>query len=739
MTTAKPSRRGVPQPLHGGPQRFGPYLLEARLAVGATTEVYLARLSAEEVKARSEAGTLEGPDPLPERFVVKRLLPHLVSDAEGRTRFQREAALHSVVLHPNVVRVFASGTTAQGEPYLAMEYVDGCDAFRLLRRTTHERTVLPVTASVFVMREVLRALTAVHEARDAAGVPLGIVHRDVTPSNIYLSSRGDVKLGDFGIARSMQRIDARPAGEGAQDVSLMGKFSYLAPEQVAGEPFDHRADLFSAATVLAELLIGKPLFPGTGQLQVLLAIRDCNLKPLHDARDRLPEGVVPVLEKALSRDPALRFADAGALGAALAPFAGNPEIARSELAVRVRSVQTVPSDAHLAAVRESARAIRSAPRLDVIDVVPPEPTAPLPEPARAAAPATAAVPPAEDSRELEIDIDEQAFDDDDEDPHARDTGTYPELVSYVLRPNGQREGPFTFAKLVEAIATGGIAIGDKVDYLGAGWKPIQDIPDLLRLLPKTSTPPAPTPTENPAYAADLSVSTMLDVLAYVLMHKQSGLLLLEKPAEGDQEAQRREVYFLRGRLHHVPSTNAGERLGEFLVRRGKLAREELDLALAVLPRYGGRMGDTLIGLGLVDGVDIFRAIREQGQGRVTELFLWRDGFAYLHPETEVPAVEFPLDLDLPTLMLAGMEASHPGDTPMQFIEPQLDSMVVPNPRPELASFVWPPLVAATRDALTKPMTLRDLLGAVTRVAQVSGADVARALELLLAMDLAHWQ
>jgi serine/threonine-protein kinase len=508
------------------------------------------------------------------------------------------------------------------------------------------------------------------------------------------------------------------------DASLMGKFSYLAPEQVAGDPFDHRADLFSTATVLAEFLIGKPLFPGTGQLQVLLAIRDCNLRPLHDAKERLPDGLIAVLEKALSRDPAGRFTDAESFSNALAPFAKDPEVARRELALRVKSVQTLPSDGHLAAVRESSRSLRAVRESD-------------PEFAAFVAKPPPAAPPEPSEESIQVDIDATAFDDDD--AHDRNTGMYPELVSWVQHPDGERVGPFNFARLVEAIATGKVGLGDLVDYIGSGWKPIEDVPDLLELLPKSSAPPAAQPTEGAAYTADLSQTTMLDVLAYVLMAKESGLLLLERPATADHEAQRREVYFLRGRLHHVPSSNAGERLGEFLVRRGKLSEEELGMALAVLPRYGGRMGDTLIGLGLVDGVDIFRAIREQAQGRVTELFSWTDGWAHLHPEAEVPAVEFPLDLDLATLMLAGMEASHPGDTPLAYIEPQLDNVVVPNARTEVTGLSFPPLVAAVRDALVRPLSLRELLGTVTRAGTGSGADVARALEVLLAMDLARWQ
>ena len=99
-----------------------------------------------------------------------------------------------------------------------------------------------------------------HAATDAGGAPLGIIHRDVTPSNLYLSQEGRVKLGDFGIARSTARQTLRSEASAV----LKGKFAYLAPEQVAGEPFDHRADLFSLATVLAEMLLGKRSSPAAG-------------------------------------------------------------------------------------------------------------------------------------------------------------------------------------------------------------------------------------------------------------------------------------------------------------------------------------------------------------------------------------------------------------------------------------------------------------------------------------------
>src|SRR6185437_14331997 len=185
-----PPPRGLPRPLSGGPMKFGPFWLEARLAVGGTAEVYVAR----PVDERSE----------PRKMVVKRLLPHFVTDPEGQKMFEREAALHAAVRHQNVVEVFGSGIVGD-EPWLAMEWVEGCDLFRLLRRMNGSGRKLGRGVAVYIARALLGALESVHTARDANGQPMVIIHWDVTPSNVYLAADGLVKLGDFGIARSANR------------------------------------------------------------------------------------------------------------------------------------------------------------------------------------------------------------------------------------------------------------------------------------------------------------------------------------------------------------------------------------------------------------------------------------------------------------------------------------------------------------------------------------------------------
>src|SRR5688572_6037214 len=270
--------------------------------------------------------------------------------------FEREARLHASVTHENVVTVYHAGKDDRGEPYLAMEYIDGVDGYRLLRRLRQEDELLPIGVSIYVAREVLRALESVHAASDpTSGGSLGIVHRDVSPSNIYLSREGSVKLGDFGIARSTTRTTLRSeAGH-----ILKGKFAYLAPEQVAGESSDHRADLFSLATVLAEMLLNRPLFPGGGQLAILLAIRDCKIDALSEIKPRLPPGLFEVMQKALARSPKDRFANATEFATALAPFEADPRRAVNELALRVKWVRTASSSDQLQAVRDSVSAMKA--------------------------------------------------------------------------------------------------------------------------------------------------------------------------------------------------------------------------------------------------------------------------------------------------------------------------------------------------------------------------------------------
>ncbi|MEO6574119.1 MAG: DUF4388 domain-containing protein, partial [Polyangiaceae bacterium] len=520
------------------------------------------------------------------------------------------------------------------------------------------------------------------------------------------SKDGDVKLGDFGIARSTRRATMRNAAS----AMLKGKIAYLAPEQVAGEPFDSRADLFSVATVLAEMLLGKPLFPGAGQLAILLAIRDCRIEPLRDVKDKLPPGLFPVLERALAREPQARFQTADEFGAALAPFDLTSEATHKELAFLVSRAQATQSGDAMKAVRDSANAMRAAARVE---------------------------PPPEDN------TDGRSLSTVAEDGIEPTTARYAGLPSFVVTADGTRHGPWTFAQLVEALATGEVGRGDQVGYMGRDLVSVEDIEDLVRFLPaKSVTTNQLSGPGAPDFFDDLAIIPMLDVLLRILEHHETGVLFAERTAAGFDEASRKELYFLDGKLHHVASSNASELLGEYLVRRGRIEREELDLALAVLPRYNGRIGDTLIALGLANPLDIVRAIREQGRDRVADLFTWKQGKVSFYRGHAAPHVEFPLALDLPALILAGLEASEPGDVPIEAFKDWLDNTLVRGPadrRGLVRGIKWPPVVTGVMAACSGPLTLRDLLQKTSGAGMTSAGDVLRVLRVLLAGKLLAWK
>jgi serine/threonine-protein kinase len=709
--------------------RFGPFFLDARIAVGGTAEVYLARPATPESK-------------LPDRLVVKRLLPHFASDAEGRTMFEREARLHASVTHENVVTVFHAGKDDRGEPYLAMEYIDGVDGYRLLRRLRQEGEFLPIGVAVYVAREVLRALESVHAALDpTSGGSLGIVHRDVSPSNVYLSKDGTVKLGDFGIARSTTRATLRSeAGH-----MLKGKFAYLAPEQVAGEMSDHRADLFSLATVLAEMLLNRPLFPGGGQLAILLAIRDCKIDALTEIKPRLPPGLFEVLQRGLSRNPTQRYEDATSFAKALAPFEADKRLAAREIAARVCWVKAAGSSDRLAAQRDSAamRAVKvSKPSSPPSIMVASPPTS------AGTTPSATASAPRPAFAEV-VALDDSDLEEEEESSSEVKTSEYELLPSHVLKTDGTTLGPWTFARLMEALATGQIEPGDRVDFVGRGFRTAEEIEEFARFFPA----PGATTSQlkgpgTPDLSDQIGPKTMLETLMFVLAQNETGVLFVER-SEGDAGAPpasrggKKELYFVQGKLHHVASSNASELLGEYLVRRGKLEREELDLALAVLPRYSGRMGDTLISMGLVGPVDIFRAIRDQGRDRVADLFLWRGGTLTFYRGHTAPHVEFPLELELPALMLAGLETAKPGDSILGEHRSNLDRLLGPSlARDGVVSFegvTWPDQVTAVLDLLRRPVTLREALQTAVKQGALSTGDFLRSMEILLAAGLIAWK
>ncbi|MFC1641103.1 serine/threonine protein kinase [Myxococcota bacterium] len=600
------------------PEPFGPFLLVSRIAVGGSAEVYLAR-------------PREGNQPAP-RLVVKRLLP-VAREASDFGVLESEALLHQAVQHPNVVKVFGAGLV-QGEPYIAMEYVEGVDAYGLLRRSEEACRPVPPNLAVHIVRQVADALESVHTATDPAGRPLHIVHRDVTPSNIYLSVRGDTKVGDFGIARaSLQR---RPPSAPSQE--LKGKFGYLAPEQVAAEPFDHRADLFSLSAILGEMLIGERVFPGHGELAVLLAIRDGNLEPLRAKAHLVPEGLLPILERGLALHPSARFSCAAEFSRALMPFEQpSPQELRDQLAQWVSWARGTG----LAGVELENRIRDSVRRMRAV--------------------------------RLGKGVSSGAM-------HAGERATARALspaVARVRRANAKEVLEVTSPTLLEMLATGELCWNDEVALADSDFRPVLELSAIGRLLlPSTSVPTRQLFEPGvPDYQAMLADTALSAVLARVRRDRETGALFVQRR---DHARPRREVYVSGGRLLHVAASERDELLGEYLVRRGVLDREQLELALREIAHEGGRLGDTLVAMGSVTAVDVFRAIRDLGRDRVATICSWREGHVTFYRGTVPGRVDFPLDLDLASPMMAGVIVASGGQP--RALLPAGFTLLAPGPR-----------------------------------------------------------
>jgi serine/threonine-protein kinase len=274
------------------------------------------------------------------RVAVKRIHPHLAVQKPFVDAFRAEAELCAHLSHPNIVQVFDFGRV--GPTYfLAMEYVDGTTLSALLRAAFDAQVEIPVDVAGHVARQLLSGLVYAHEAaRGADGCPLRIVHRDLCPQNVLLSTTGEVKITDFGIARALREADA------AFTEAARGHVAYLAPEQLRGLPVTPRGDLFAVAVMLWEMLTAKRLFARSTEAATLAAVLAGAVPPATGLRAGLDAAWDPFLAMALAPDAEARFASALAMGEALDALPGAVGARASDrLAALVKRLGDAPGAA----------------------------------------------------------------------------------------------------------------------------------------------------------------------------------------------------------------------------------------------------------------------------------------------------------------------------------------------------------------------------------------------------------
>lgn len=606
------------QPVH-----FGKYILLDRIGMGGMAEIFRAR-------QYGAAG-------FQKQLCIKKILMHLAENDEFVRMFIDEAKIAVSLQHANVVQIFDLGAV-RTEYFIAMEYVFGKDLLNLLIRCTHLRIRIPQKLAVFMMCETLKGLEAAHNAVDSRGEPLNIIHRDVSPSNVLINYDGEVKIGDFGVAKATRREAATKTG------TMKGKLGYMSPEQVTGQEIDARADLFSAAIILYETLAMNRLFHGKTELETLMMVRDCDIS---DAMSKLPadvpEALRRIVQKGLSRAREDRFQTATEFLDALLDFLFNEKmrVTNQDMGRFMKSVFAREIEEELARQEEIDRAVEAlGPGLTAEPSGTPvqrprgTPNPPAvaphrtPSPPPAAAPTTSApprvAPPAVD-------------------PIAAGTSPWSPQSRFRIRDGeGIVYGPMGYRTLVEIVNRDGLGLAEEVSVDGGPWVVASEVGGLLDGAAEQRS------AHPPDFSGDFDRRDLSRILYRYAACKATGRMHLET---GNK---RKEIYWRRGRPEYVTSNLRSELLGEYLVDRRLVSRARLNEALSTLSDHGGRLGDALVHLNLLTPHDLFNALSAQVKAKLLEIFSWTTGHYSFYRGEHTTAQIVPLELGAYALVNEGV-------------------------------------------------------------------------------------
>lgn len=272
--------------------RFGKYLLLDKLAMGGMAEVFRAKLIGEK--------GFEKP------VVLKRMLPHLLDQEEMVGSFIDEARLASFLKHKNIIDIYDFGEES-GTFFIAMEYLFGKDLQQVIKRSDETDHPLDIEIALYIVLRVCEGLAYAHKLKNFEGNQLNIIHRDVSPHNIFVTYEGQVKLLDFGIAKAASKSSKTQTG------IIKGKAAYMSPEQAEGDIIDHRSDIFALGIILYELVTHKKMFEGD-TFRVLSKVVQAEYEPPENIIDSLPDKLYDIIHKSLKKSPEDRYQSCEEMG-----------------------------------------------------------------------------------------------------------------------------------------------------------------------------------------------------------------------------------------------------------------------------------------------------------------------------------------------------------------------------------------------------------------------------------------
>jgi serine/threonine protein kinase len=619
------------------PVRLGPYELLQRLATGGMAEIYIARR--------------EGPHGFSKRIALKRILPQLAADPEFVAMFIDEARVCAQLTHPNLVEVFDFGEEGC-ELYMAMELIEGTTAAKVVRTAATRGELVPAEVALYVALSVGRGLTHAHEACDQFGRSLGLIHRDVSPGNILISGAGAVKLGDFGIVRGAEFERRTEEGQ------LKGKLGYMSPEQVTGKELDSKSDQFSAGIVLAELLMARPLFAGAREMEVLVKIRDADVSVLDRHAHRLPPEIVAVVRRMLARRPEERFPTTRAYVEAL------------EEVVRRKRLNVTPAVLvewlyRVGLVRAAGTSGEHSVELSV---------APPVAPSRASRDKMQAAVKASASRLVA----ERPVPPPEESLPATDAA---HSIYRVALPEGAQS--LTLSSIMDLLVAGRVLGTTPISRDSGPFIPAREFPELGRCCGISAARWDEMPPPERSFSRAIRLGTLPAKLYELALRRATGMLVVQ---DGDII---KKSYLVEGVPEVTTSNDPSELFGALLVSKGLAVPMEIEMALALAPRYGGRLGDALVGLEVLRPMDLARAIVDHMRRRFVQVAGWKKGQMRFvegarHPgpdeEDTMPEALHPLEL-----VTRGVLESYTEQDFVKLVSPLEASLIFPLPRAPISS------------------------------------------------------
>ncbi len=271
------------------PTRYGKYLLLEEIASGGMAQLY--------------RGKLVGAQGFEKIIAIKQILPHLSGEKELIDAFIDEAKLAALLNHQNIVQIYDFGHI-EDSYFICMEYLFGKDLRAIANKCRAREIPLGLPNALYIASRICAGLDYAHKLKDFQGKALNIIHRDISPQNIFITYEGEVKILDFGIAKAASQSTITQMG------MIKGKVAYMSPEQAAGNPIDHRSDIFSAGILLYEMLCGKRMFQGD-TMQILAKVRRAEFDPPEAAIPAMPVTLYRVLHRALAKEPSDRYQTCG--------------------------------------------------------------------------------------------------------------------------------------------------------------------------------------------------------------------------------------------------------------------------------------------------------------------------------------------------------------------------------------------------------------------------------------------